>query len=692
MERGKASGGRLNWLTVAMACQSMALLLASGDALAGAPPTYYDLTIEIHDEAGNPGTLSPEAGVHSYISGAQVTLEATPNAGWVFTHWYFGEETIDANPHTITMDSDTVITAVFTKRFSLSPAVIGKGTITVEPELPEYAGGARVQVTAIPEAGWTFDHWECPGDLSVDGATVSPVDVVVDQDRKGVTAVFRSAHDLEIAVLGSGSVVLTPDPDGKPANVTGGGPRVFHYGADMTVELAPTPDAGHEVACWVMVSKQNTVWIDYNPGPVFVKMEVYRSVTAMFKPQEGQTDSSTDFVVPVLGPGQVIVDYPNRPDRLTSDVLMGSVPAGETISATAVAADPDVGVFTCWEIVSGKKTTYATDETIGITTDTIATALYLEFVDPKTMYASPVSTRVLGQGSINIGEGSFVFSTYNVPGDPRSGSGTLHLFATSAPGWVFKQWWGAPVEPGARHAVLSLFGAYDVMAEFVERQGMEALDFVGDFQAFLADIQGRVELENPGIFEFDTGEVEHISGNKVLLLPNNTPDVAELALLQGVLQNTEFERSHAGGASHTLLWEYYQTNLAQATQDLASLDPHIQRLTAAYMTLGSFGHQETMPHYLREVFGVEINPDRYQLFGARFFKPRGDVDNDGKWNFEEWRNVVKACGGVVDMDTVALFVAAAMNRESDGLDEDDGLAPNEFRFEGRVIQKMQSAP
>ncbi len=692
MKRGRASRGRLNRLTVVMACQCMALIFASGDALALPPQIYYDLTLQIQDEAKNPGTLSPAAGVRTYLSGTQVTLEATPNAGWVFRHWRLGEETIDANPCAITLDSDRLIVAVFTERFSLSPTVVGKGTIAVEPELPEYAGGARVQLTATPAAEWTFSHWECPGDLSVDGATVSPVDVVVDRDGKIVTAVFRSAHELVVATLGGGSVALNPDPGGHVANVAGGA-QTFHYNADMTVELTPIPDAGHEMGCWVMVSKLNTVWIDYNPGPVYVKMEVYRSVTAMFKPKEGHSDATTDFVVPVLGPGQVVVEYPNRPARLTSSLVRDSVPAGETVTATAVAADPDAGVFTCWEIVSGGQTTYVTDETIEITADTSATALYLGYADPKAVFVSPVSTRVLGEGSISIGEGTFMFSTYNVPGDPRSGFSTLHLFATPAPGWVFKQWWNVPDDLKSTHVTLSLLGSHDVIAEFVERQGMDALDFTGDFQAFLTDIKDRVELESPGILEFDTGLVEYISGKpRVKLLPNGIPDVAELALLQGILQDPKFELSHAGGVSHTQLWEYYQTNLARATEELASLEPHIQRLTAAYMTLGSFGHRETMPYYLNEIFGVQVNPDRYQLWAGRRFDERGDVDNDGKWNVEEWRNTVKASNGVVDMDTVARFVAAAMNRESDGLDQDDGLGPNEFRFHWPVVPKVPSTP
>lgn len=98
------------------------------------------------------------------------------------------------------------------------------------------------------------------------------------------------------------------------------------------------------------------------------------------------------------------------------------------------------------------------------------------------------------------------------------------------------------------------------------------------------------------------------------------------------------------------------------------MDPHIQRLTAAYMTLGTFGHRETMPYYLDEAFDVAtVDPDNYELFGARYFDDRGDVDNDGVWNIEEWRNAVRANGDIADITALALFVEAAMDRRWTGI-------------------------
>jgi len=54
---------------------------------------------------------SPDASV--YISGTQVLLTATPEAGWAFAGWSGDWDGMD-NPAPLTMDSDKIVTATFT--------------------------------------------------------------------------------------------------------------------------------------------------------------------------------------------------------------------------------------------------------------------------------------------------------------------------------------------------------------------------------------------------------------------------------------------------------------------------------------------------------------------------------------------------------------------------------------------------
>jgi len=68
--------------------------------------------------------------------------------------------------------------------WTLEVAVQGGGSVTVDPDLPEYQEGLQVALTAVDNGAWVFDHWE--GDLSGD---INPQDLIMDSD-KSVTAVF----------------------------------------------------------------------------------------------------------------------------------------------------------------------------------------------------------------------------------------------------------------------------------------------------------------------------------------------------------------------------------------------------------------------------------------------------------------------------------------------------------------------
>jgi hypothetical protein len=74
------------------------------------PPTYYTLTMQL---VGN-GVITPSAGTHPYLAGAQVELRAAPAAGWTFAGWD-GAVTGSANPTSLVMDADKTVTATFAR-------------------------------------------------------------------------------------------------------------------------------------------------------------------------------------------------------------------------------------------------------------------------------------------------------------------------------------------------------------------------------------------------------------------------------------------------------------------------------------------------------------------------------------------------------------------------------------------------
>src|SRR3989337_905883 len=74
------------------------------------PPTQYTLTV--NTVGSGSVALNPPGGV--YNAGTQVTLPATPAAGWSFSGWS-GDLTGSTNPATLTMNANKSVTATFTQ-------------------------------------------------------------------------------------------------------------------------------------------------------------------------------------------------------------------------------------------------------------------------------------------------------------------------------------------------------------------------------------------------------------------------------------------------------------------------------------------------------------------------------------------------------------------------------------------------
>jgi PKD repeat protein len=75
------------------------------------PIATYDLTIAVDGF----GSTDPVPGIYPYDAGTDVPVTAIPDDGWMLGHWLLdGVNVGDANPYTVTMDSDHALTAVFT--------------------------------------------------------------------------------------------------------------------------------------------------------------------------------------------------------------------------------------------------------------------------------------------------------------------------------------------------------------------------------------------------------------------------------------------------------------------------------------------------------------------------------------------------------------------------------------------------
>ncbi len=183
--------------------------------------------------ADNPATGSvTEGGV--YGDGSSITITAYPADGYRFDRWSTGSTD---NPYTITVTSDTTITAFFEE--------IETHTVTVLVDNPAtgsitgsgvYEDGSSVTITAFPADGYRFDHWST-------GSIDNPYTLTVTSDTT-ITAFFEEIETHTVTVL-------VDDP--ATGSVTGGG--VYEEGSSVTITAYPAD--GYRFDHWSTGSTDN---------------------------------------------------------------------------------------------------------------------------------------------------------------------------------------------------------------------------------------------------------------------------------------------------------------------------------------------------------------------------------------------------------------------------------------------------
>ena len=193
-----------------------------------------------------------------YPAGTEVTLTATPGPSSVFTGWA-GACSGSAISSKVTMDAAKSVTATFTlKKFVLTLATVGSGTITANPQPVggTYGAGTVVALTATPAAGYQFSGWS--GACTGTGACSVTMDAA-----KSVTATFTlNQFVLTLTTVGSGTITASPQPVGGT------------YGAGTVVALTATPGAGYQFSGWSGACT--------GTGACGVTMNAAKSVTATF--------------------------------------------------------------------------------------------------------------------------------------------------------------------------------------------------------------------------------------------------------------------------------------------------------------------------------------------------------------------------------------------------------------------------
>jgi len=118
----------------------------------------------------------------------------------------------------ITVNNGEVVVTV-EEFYTLDISVEGNGTTNPVPGIYTYPGGTTVDLEAIPDLGWSFDHWV--GDVEDPNSAITNITM---NENKVVTAYFKEDHYiLNVSIVGNGTVDVDPD---KPYYLYGEEPQL----------------------------------------------------------------------------------------------------------------------------------------------------------------------------------------------------------------------------------------------------------------------------------------------------------------------------------------------------------------------------------------------------------------------------------------------------------------------------------
>ncbi|OHB62926.1 MAG: hypothetical protein A2Y76_11610 [Planctomycetes bacterium RBG_13_60_9] len=300
--RADAGTGWSGGMPTAFGASTLKDITYSVYATYGTAPTTYTLTV-----AATNGTVTRTPSKTSYTAGESVTLQATPNSGYVFTGWS-GALTGTTNPATLVMNSNKSVTANFAPATGTYKLTIRckNGSVTRTPNQPRYASGERVTLQATPKSGYVFSRWS--GDLS---GSENPTTIVMDSDKYVLAYFVRSSTTYTLTTSATnGTVTKTPEKSS--------------YYSGEAVMLQATPRSGYTFTGW-----SGALTGTLNPARVVV--DANKSVTANFAPS-GTTASAVNASE---AQNSAVAAEAVEPMAIMDDAMMETPAVGAQASETA---------------------------------------------------------------------------------------------------------------------------------------------------------------------------------------------------------------------------------------------------------------------------------------------------------------------------------------------------------------------
>ena len=270
--------------------------------------------------ASNPSGINcPSTCSVTFTGGAQVTLTATPAAGWVLSSW--GGACSGSAGCTVPMNSAQSVSATFTQAFTLSVSDSGSGMVTSSPLgincgstcSASFATGSQVTLNETPANGWSFSGWS--GACSGTGSCM-----VTMSAAESVTATFSQiTYTLTVGVSGNGTVTSSP------GGINCGSMCSASFNSGTQVSLNQTPGSGYSFGGWSGACS--------GTGSCLVTMSATEGVTATFTSSGGSGSSTVLYVNPEVGADAGAC--PQTAPCQTLNYALAQAPGGGTIDIEA---------------------------------------------------------------------------------------------------------------------------------------------------------------------------------------------------------------------------------------------------------------------------------------------------------------------------------------------------------------------
>jgi len=300
------------------------------------------------------GTTDPAPGTHTYVNGTYASVTAIPDEHYLLDYWMLdGNPAGSANPISVLMTDDHTLQPIFVLcNYTLTITATVGGTTDPTPGTYTYTAETTVEVTAISDAGYSFDHWVLDGSPS---GSANPTNILMNSDHN-LEAVFAETHTLVLSESEGG----TTDPQS--------GTYVYETPTNVVVEAIPLADysfdhwkfdgedIGSDNPITVYVGSSHTLQavFVYSPPPPSLSVSISPLSASIL------VSDSVSFTSTVTG----------GTSPYTYQWYLNGVPVSGATSSSWTFTPPSTGIYYVYLKVTGANPTTAQSDTAKITVST----------------------------------------------------------------------------------------------------------------------------------------------------------------------------------------------------------------------------------------------------------------------------------------------------------------------------------